>query len=46
MVRKHTLAAVVALSAFVAACSGGSESSEPEKTAEESKITPQAEGGT
>lgn len=34
MVTKHTLAAVVALSAFVAACSGGSESSEPEKTAE------------
>lgn len=34
MVRKHTLAAVFALSAFVAACSGGSESSEPEKTAE------------
>lgn len=34
MVRKHTLSAVVALSAFVAACSGGSESSGPEKTAE------------
>lgn len=34
MVKTKTLAGIVALSALMAACSGGSDSSEPEKTAE------------
>jgi cytochrome c len=43
MVRTRTLAGVVALSAFLAACSGGgSESSEPEKTAEAAAPAPAA----